>query len=176
MLRVDRAAGTVTLVSRLARPRVLAVLAVALLGPALAAARPLPALAAGLAAGAVLVVALGGRSVRARFERGRVAVRSAVPLQRVDERPLGEFSGARVETVAEARRRKAERHARAYRERSGVELPAWLRPPDAPGANDHLRRIVLVPRSGEPLAVTAWLADDDLEPLREELATLVRAS
>jgi hypothetical protein len=176
MLRVDRAAGAVTLVSRLARPRVLAVLTTALLGAALAARGPLPALAAGLAASAVLVAALGGRSVRARFERGRVAVAPAVPLQRRSERALREFSDARVETVAEARRRKADLRARAYRERSGVEIPTWLRPPDAPGANDHLRRIVLVPRSGEPLAVTAWLADEDLEPVRAELATLVRAS
>ncbi len=40
------------------------------------------------------------------------------------------------------------------------------------GTNDHLRRIVLVSREGEPLAVTAWLADDDLEPARLALEEL----
>jgi hypothetical protein len=175
MLRVERAAGAVVLLSRLARPRVLAVLMLALLGAA-AAARPLPALAASLAVVGVLVAALGGLSVRARFERGRVAVSLALPLRSPHARALNEFTAARVETVAEARRRKAERRARDYRARSGIDIPSWLAPPDTPGANDHLRRIVLVPRAGEPLAVTAWLADDELEPVRAELEELIRAS
>jgi hypothetical protein len=50
-----------------------------------------------------------------------------------------------------------------------------MSPPVAPGANDHLRRVVLVgPRGEEPLAVTAWLADEDLEPLRAELEAFLR--
>jgi len=43
-------------------------------------------------------------------------------------------------------------------------------PSDAPGADDQLRRLVLEPHRGEPLAVTAWLAEDDLEPARAVLA------
>jgi hypothetical protein len=174
MLRVHSAAGALTLVSRLARPRVLAVVGGMLGVLALAAGGFAPRAAAALAAAAVLVALLGGRAVRARFERDRVRVRSAVPFRREDDRSLGEFSRARVETVADARRRKAERLARQYQVRSGGDLPGWLRRPDAPGTNDHLRRIVLVPRDGEPLAVTAWLAEDDLEPALAEIEALLR--
>lgn len=164
MLRVDRRPGSLTLASRLARPRVLAVIGVVLVGLAAALARPTPAAALAAGAAAALVALLGGRSVRARFERGRVSVRQAVPFRRGDDRALAEFTGARVETFADARRRRRERLAREYRARSGAEMPAWLRAPDAPGANDRLRRIVLLAREGDPLPVTAWLAEDDLEP------------
>jgi hypothetical protein len=71
--------------------------------------------------------------------------------------------------MAEARRRRTERLSEDYRRRSGAPLPDWLRAPDSPGRNDHLRRIVLVAPAGEPLAVTAWLAEDELEPVRLEL-------
>jgi hypothetical protein len=173
MIRLDRSPGAVTVVSRFARPRVLAVVAAVLLGGAAAAARPLPALAGALCVAALLLLTLGGRAVRARFERGRVSVRHAAPFRR-DERALAEFSGSRVETVAEARRRAAEARARAWRERAGAEMPSWMQPPDAPGANDRLRRILLVARSGEPLAITAWLAEDDLEPARAAVEGLLR--
>ncbi len=173
MLRIERRPGRLTLESRLARPRVLAVLAGALALAALAS-RSSPVAAVLLVAAALLAL-FGGRAVRVRVERGRVRVRPAVPFQAGDDRQLAEFAGARVETVAEARRRKTERLAREYLERSGGALPAWLHAPDAPGTNDHLRRIVLVPREGEPVAVTAWLADDDdLEPVRRELEELLR--
>jgi hypothetical protein len=33
---------------------------------------------------------------------------------------------------------------------------------------------VLVAGAGDPLPVTAWLAEDDLEPARAELETLLR--
>jgi hypothetical protein len=172
MLRVERAAGAVTLVSRLARAPAVGVLACVLLAAA-AAARASPALAAPLAVAAALVVLLGGRTVRARFARGRVLVRHAVPFRR-DDRALAEFTGARVETIADARHRKAERLARRYRERSGgAEMPSWLAPPPSPGANDHLRRVVLVAPAGELLEVTAWLAED-LEPVRAEVEALLR--
>jgi len=173
MLRVQRSPGAVTLVSRLARPPALAVLSGVLLGGALASARPAPALAAALAGAALLLVLLGGRSLRARLERGRVSVRHAVPFRR-DDRALAEFAGAAVETVGDARRRKAERLARGFAERSGSEMPAWLRPPDAPGTHDHLRRVVLVARRGEDLPVTAWLRDEDLEPVRAEVEAMLR--
>jgi hypothetical protein len=173
MLRVQRTGSALTLVSRLARPRVLAVLAGALAGLAVAAWSWVPPAGWALGAAAALVVLLGGRAVRARFEPGRVRVRPALPFQREEARPLAEFAAARVETVGEARRRKAERLARQYQRRGGGELPDWLRPPDAPGTNDHLRRIVLVARAGEPLAVTAWLADDELGPALAELAGLL---
>lgn len=174
MLRVERRPGSVTLVSRLARPRVLAVIGVFFGGLALAAAGSLPILAAGLALTALLVAALGGRAVRTRFEGGRVAVRPAIPFQRLEVRSFAEFRCARVETVADERRRKAERLARSYELRSGHAMPAWMRPSDAPGANDHLRRIVLVPRDGAaPLAVTAWLAEDDLGPALDEIEALL---
>jgi hypothetical protein len=173
MLRIDRAPGRLTLVSRLARPRVLAVLAGALVLAAVAV-RSFPVAAAVLLAAAGLLAVLGGRVVRARFERGRIRVSPAVPFRPGADRLVGEFSAARVETVAEARRRKSERLARQYLARSGGALPEWLHPPDAPGANDHLQRIVLLTRDGGPLAVTAWLAqDEDLEPVRRELEELL---
>jgi hypothetical protein len=132
------------------------------------------AVAAPLAVAAALLVLLGGRPVRSRFGRGRVLVRHAVPFRR-DDRPLSDFSAARVETFAEARLRKADRLARAYSERSGgAEMPSWFRPPQAPGRNDQLRRVVLVGMRGEPLEVTAWLAEEDLEPLRAEIDALLR--
>ncbi len=162
------------LVSRLARPHAPVVVAVALGSLAALAARPAPRAAAPLAVAACLVAILGGRPVRARFERGSVSVRFAAPFAPRAERRLGEFTGARVETVGEARRHRAERLAERYRARSGAEMPAWLHPPDAPGSNDHLRRLVLVPRRGDPLAVTAWLAEDDLGPAREEIEGLLR--
>jgi hypothetical protein len=176
VLRVERSGAGLTLVSRLARPRAVAVLAAALALAALAALRSAPAVGGALLAMATLVAALGGRAVRARLERGRVRVRPALPLRGGDDRPLGEFAGARVETVGEARRRRTERLAGQYRARSGGEMPRWLaRPADAPGANDHLRRLVLVARTGDPLPVTAWLAGDDLEPVRAELEALLRS-
>jgi hypothetical protein len=165
----------VTVVSRFSRPRPIAVLAVALAGPAVLAGRTAPRVAAALAGAAVLVVVLGGRATRAVFARGRVRVSAPLPLGRPAERPLGAFSAVRVETLAEARRRKAERHARAYRARAGGDLPSWLRPADQPGSNDHLRRVVLEEPGAEPLAVTTWLADDDLEPLRAEVEGLLAA-
>jgi hypothetical protein len=175
VLRVERNGPALTLVSRLARPRAVGVLASALALAALAAGRLVsPALAAALLAAAALVAVLGGRGVRARFERGRVRVRPAVPMAREDDRPLAEFHAARVETMGEARRRRAERLAGQYRVRSGGEMPSWLvRPPDAPGANDHLRRLVLVARAGDPLPVTAWLAEDELEPARAQIEALL---
>ncbi len=173
MLRIVRERGRLTLASRLAKPRVVAVLVVALGLVAAAAARFLPGVAGVIAAAGALVAILGGRAVRARFERDRVRVRPAVPFQREDDRRLGDFAGARVETLGEARRRKAERLVRQYQGRSGREMPIWLRPPDGPGTNDHLRRIILVPRSGEPLPVTAWLAEDDLEAARAEIEGLL---
>src|SRR5512144_2981943 len=128
MLRVERAAGALTLVSRLARPHALAVLACVLLAAAAIAATRLPIVAGALAAVAALVVVFGGRAVRARFAGGRVEVRAAVPFAR-ERRSLAEFSSARVATIGDARRRKADLRARAFRERSGVEIPPWLRPP-----------------------------------------------
>lgn len=176
MLRVDRSGPGLTLVSRLARPRTVAVLAAGLATASGASLRFAPTAATALAVAAGLVALLGGRAVRARFERDRVRVRPAIPFARVDDRPLREFAGARVETVGEARRRRAERLADQYRARSGAGTPSWLlRAPEAPGANDHLRRVVLVPRTGEPLPVTAWLADDDLEAARREVELLLSA-
>jgi hypothetical protein len=172
MLRVERAPGTLTLVSRLARAPAVGVLACALLAAA-AAARASPAVAAPLALAAALVVLLGGRTVRARFARGRVLVRHVLPFRR-DDRPLAEFVDARVETIADARHRKAERLARRFRERSGgAEMPPWLSPPLSPGANDHLRRVVLVAAAGERLEVTAWLAED-VEAVRAEIRGLLQ--
>lgn len=173
MLRVERRPGALILVSRLARPRVLVVLAAALGALAAALARPVPQAALALAVAAALVALLGGRTVRACVERGRISVRPAVPFHRREDRALAAFAGARVETFAEARRRRADGLARAYRARSGADMPSWLRPPDAPGANDHLRRIVLVAREGEPLPVTAWLAEDDLEGARVAVEELI---
>jgi hypothetical protein len=174
MLRLERSATGLTLVSRLARPRTVAILAAALALAALGALRFVPAAAAVLLAAAALLAVLGGRAVRARFERGRVRVRPAVPILPGEDRALGEFAAVRVETVGQARRRRADRLTGQYRARSGGEMPSWLlRPPDAPGANDHLRRLVLVARSGDPLPVTAWLAEDDLEAARAEVEALL---
>ncbi len=173
MVRVLRSPGAITIVSRLARPLGLAVLAGALTAGAIAAVRAAPVLAGALAVAAVLLTVHGGRTVRARFERGRVSVRHPLPLRR-DDRALAEFGAAAVETVGDARRRRAERLARGFAERAGSEMPAWLRPPDAPGAHDHLRRVVLVARRGEDLAVTAWLRDGDLEPVRAEVEAMLR--
>lgn len=159
--------------SRLARPRVLVVLAGVLAALAAATSGAAPAAALPLAAAAALVVFLGGRPVRARFGRGRVSVRRALPFERGGERSLAEFEAARIETVAEERRRRAERRVREFQARSGAPLPAWLRAPDAPGGHDHLRRIVLVARGGDLVPVTAWLADDDLEPALREIERLL---
>jgi hypothetical protein len=175
VLAIARAPGSLTIVSRFARPRALAVLSGALAGAALLAAGPLPRAAAALGAAALLVLLLGGRAVRAAFAGGRVRITAPVPLARPVDCALSDFTGVRVETRGEARRRRAERHARALRDRSGGELPGWLRPPHAPGTDDHLRRLVLEQGSGEPVAVTAWLADDDLEPAREAAAALLGA-
>jgi hypothetical protein len=172
VLRIDRGPGTLTLVSRFSRPRALAILAGALAVSAVAA-HALPDLAVALGMLALLVALLGGRAVRAAFGRGRVRVSPAVPLGRGVDRPLGEFSVVRVETLGEARHRKAERQARVYRARAGSDLPSWLVPADSPGANDYLRRLVLEPHGGEPLAVTAWLAEDDLEPARAAVQALL---
>jgi hypothetical protein len=174
VLRIERGPGTLTIASRFARPRALAVLAGGLAGAAALSARPLPAVAAALAAAVLAVLALGGRATRAVFAYGRVRVTAAAPFARPADRALAEFSGVRVETHGEARRRRADRHAAALRARGGGELPEWLRPPHAPGANDHLRRLVLDRETGEPLAVTAWLAEDDLEPARAAVAALLR--
>jgi hypothetical protein len=174
VVRLERSAGGLAVASRLARPHVLGILGGVLGLAALAVRRPAPHASLALLAAALLVVALGGRSVRATVGRGRVRVRPAIPLARAADRALAEFLRAEIETVGEARARRAERLAHGYRERSGAEMPPWLRPAPVPGTNDHLRRVVLVPLSGEPLAVTAWLApEDDLEPLRAELAALL---
>ena len=177
MVRLERTAGALTVVSRLARPRVLAVLAVALGGPALALFGAAPRAAAALALAAALIVLFGGRATRATFSRGRVRIRPAAPFLPGGERTLGAFVRASVETVGEERARKAERLAERYRARSGTELPFWLHARPTPGVNDHLRRVVLVARDGDRVAVTAWLApDDELEPLRAELEALVRGA
>jgi hypothetical protein len=175
MLRLDRAGEALTLVSRLARPRVLAVLAALLAGLALAALRLGSGLAAAaVAGGAAALLVLGGRSVRATLARGRVSVSGAVPLRRL-ERPLSEFSRVAVETVGEARARRAARLARGYRARAGDDPPSWVAAPAAPGSNDHLRRLVLAAPAGEPLPLTAWLPpEDDLEPARNAVEGLLR--
>ena len=179
MVRLERTLGALTVVSRLARPRVLAVLAVALGGPALALALlgAAPRAAAALALAAALIVLFGGRATRATFSRDRVRIRPAAPFLPGGERTLGAFVRASVETVGEERARKAERLAERYRARSGTELPVWLHARPTPGVNDHLRRVVLVARDGDRVAVTAWLApDDELEPLCAELEALVRGA
>ncbi|HSD19032.1 MAG TPA: hypothetical protein VLC54_03280 [Anaeromyxobacter sp.] len=177
MVRVERTSGALTLVSRLARPRVLVVLAGALVLCAAGLRGGAPRAALALVAAAALVVLLGGRSVRATFARGRVRVRPAVPLQGGGERALAEFVAVRQETIGEARARRAARLARGYTARSRSAAPTWLVPQPTAGANDHLRRLVLVARDrdGEPFSVTAWLApDDDLEPARAEIEALLR--
>lgn len=165
MVVVAEAAGALTLVSRLARPRVLAVLATALLIPAALLARRHPLAGGLLAAAAALLVILGGRATRAVLGAGRVTVRPASLFERGATRPLATFVRVGVETVGEARARRAAEHARRFQDRSGRVMPGWMQPPARPGVNDHLRRIVLVAQDGEPLPVTAWLAaEDDLEP------------
>lgn len=179
MIRLDESPGALTVTSRLAPPRAVIVLA---LGLALCAAAafvlagaPAPAFALGAAALALLV--LGGRAVRARFEpgRGAVTVLPAVPVLPAASARLSAFVAARVETVAEARRRRADALAARYAARSGGRaMPPWLRPPATPGRHDHLRRIVLVAASGAHLPVTAWLAPaDDLEPGRQRIEALL---
>lgn len=162
------------MVSRFSRQRPLAVIAVALAGVALALARASAAAGAVVGVAAVLVLVLGGRAVAAEFAHGRVRVSAALPGGRPVERSLAASSAVRVETLADARRRGAERRARAYRERAGSDLPGWLRPSDQPGANDHLRRLVLEGGGGEPFAVTAWLPEEDLEAARVEVETWLR--
>lgn len=171
MLRLEEAAGALTLDSRLARPRVLVVLAAALLLGALASRGTLPRLAVALVAAAALLVVLGGRAVHARVASGRITVRAAVPFAPAVSAPLAGFAAVEVETVADHRRRRAEALARGYQERAGAGAPPWLVRAPSPGTNDQLRRLVLLPAGrGAPLAVTAWLApDDDLEAARRAL-------
>jgi hypothetical protein len=176
MIRVERSAGGLTLVSRLARPRVLVVLAVALLLGAAGLRVGAPRAALALAAAAAVVVLVGGRATRATFARGRVRVRAALPLPG-GERALAGFVSVRQETIGEARARRAARLARGYAARSRSEAPSWLVPSPAAGVNDHLRRLVLVARERdvEPLPVTAWLPpEDDLEPVRAEVEAFLR--
>jgi hypothetical protein len=170
MLRLEEGAAGLTLTSRLAGPRVLAVLAVVLLIGA-AVLRGVPALSGGMGAAAVLLVVVGGRPVRASVQGGRIMVRSAIPLVRTVTAPLGRFGAVAVETVADERGRRADALARRYAERAGAELPRWFERKPMPGSNDHLQRLVLVSSAGgEPLAVTAWLApEDDLGPARRAL-------
>jgi hypothetical protein len=172
MLRIDGGPGTLTLVTRFSRPRALAIVAGAVGILAVLSARAAPGVAAALGIAATLVAVVGGRVVRAVFAGGRVRVRAA-PFGRAEERSLSRFTAVRIETLADARRRKAERHALAYRTRAGSDLPSWLRPADQPGANDYLRRLVLEAPGEEPFAVTAWLAEDALEPARDAVAGLV---
>lgn len=172
MLRLEESPGALVVTSRLARPRALAVLAAVLLAGALAARAAFPLLAAALAAAAALLLLLGGRAFRTRVSGGSLTVRPAIPFARPVTRPLAAYRGAEVESVADARRRRAEALARGYAERAGAEVPQWLAPRTAPGTHDHLRRVVLLPAgAGAPLPVTAWLPpDDDLEPARRALA------
>ena len=173
MLRIDRDPGALTLTSRFARPRALLILAVGLATGALLAGQALPVAAVALGAAAAAVLILGGHAVRATLSRGRVRVSPPFPLGRPADRILADFCAVRVETRAEERQRRAEARAQAYRHRAGGEPPSWLRPPDAPGANDHLRRLVLEAPGGEPLAVTAWLGDGDLEGARREVEAVL---
>jgi hypothetical protein len=170
MLRLQESAAGLELTSRLARPRVLIVLATALVAAAVAL-RAAPALAWAFAAAAALLVLLGGRAVRATVRAGRVVVRPAVPLARAVAVPLARYQAVAVESLAEARRRRSDALARRYSERAGGDLPRWFAREPTPGANDHLLRLVLVPHDGgAPLAVTAWLApEDDLDPARRAL-------
>jgi hypothetical protein len=164
VIAIQPSPGALTVVSRLARAPALGVLA-GLLGACALAAHGAPWLSAALALAAALLVLLGARAVRARLAAGRVTVVPTSILARRVARPLADFSGVALETLGEARARRAETLARAYRARSGGEpMPAWLRRPATPGVNDHLRRLVLVARVGEPLPITAWLApEDDLD-------------
>lgn len=174
MLRIERSPGRLTIVSRLARIRVLVVLAAVLFGAALTTGGSAPGLAVAIGLAGVLVGVLGARPMRARFERGRVSVLEGMPWIGRTDRPLAEFDGACVQSLGEARRRKADRRAAGWRDRAGSEMPGWLRAPEAPATNDALRRIVLVARSGEPVPVTSWLADGDLEVARAEVEAALR--
>ncbi|WP_242393757.1 hypothetical protein [Anaeromyxobacter oryzisoli] len=165
MVRMDEREDALSLVTRLARPRALLVLAALLAAPALVAGSRQPAVSAPLAAASVALLVVGGRAMRTRIGAGRVTVVPAVPFARGASRLLADFDRAGVETVGEARARRAEARARAYAARTGTALPDWLRAPAGAGLNDHLRRLVLVPRAGEPLPLTAWLPpEDDLGP------------
>lgn len=168
MLRVHSEAAALTIVSRLARPPVLAVLVVAGAAVATAIGRQSPPAGGLVAAAIAAALLLGGRGWRARLAQGRLTVRPASPLDRVASRPLGEFVAAQLETIGEARARRAEEQERAWAARTGGStLPSWLRRPAAPGVNDHLRRVVLVGRGGERVPLTAWLPpEDDLEAAR----------
>src|SRR5512146_593409 len=158
MLRLEEGPAGLQLTSRLARPRVLVVLATALLAAA-AALRAAPPLAWSFAGAALLLVLLGGRAVRASVRGGRVVVRPAVPLARAVTAPLGRYGAVAIESLAEARRRRSDALARRYSERAGGDIPRWFARQPAPGANDHLLRLVLLPHDGgAPLPVTAWLA------------------
>jgi len=176
VLRVEDAGETLTVTSRLARPRAVAVLAGALLAVAAVAwANGAAGGAAALAAGAALAVVLGGLATRARFDRrGRVTVLAPLPFGRPVVRPLSDFHAVRVEGGEEARRRRHARLAARYRRTAGEEMPAWLVRPPEHAAGDPHRRIVLVPRSGEPLAVTSWVPEhDDLEPALRRIEALL---
>jgi hypothetical protein len=169
MVRLHEESAALTLASRLARAHVLAVLSLVLVVPAALVASRRPAVAAVFCGAGAALVGFGGRTTRARLAGGGVTVFPASPLERRTSRPLHEFATAAVETVGEARARRAEARAREFAERSGgASLPTWLRSGASPGTNDHLRRLVLVPRGGgAPLPLTAWVAaDDDLEPAR----------
>jgi hypothetical protein len=175
MLVIHRSPDGLEMVSRLARHHVIAEVCAVLGFIAVGVGWVAPRAGIALAIAALLVGVLGGRSLRTRFERGRVTSRSSVPLRRAVSRPLSAFTAVAIETFAEARRHRADRLVRGYAERSGEPIPTWLRPPDVPGANDALRRIVLVAQDGEPFPVTDWLAErDDLEPARLAIESLLR--
>jgi hypothetical protein len=176
MLRVHEDAGALTIVSRLARPVGLGVLVVAVALLAAWLATRSRATAAALGVAAVGLAVLGGRGWRARVAQGRVTVRPASPFERGASRPLAEFVRASVETLGEARARRAAAQAAAWAARAGGgELPAWLRRPDTSAVNDQLRRIVLVSQAGERVPVTAWLPpEDDLEALLAAVSARLR--
>jgi hypothetical protein len=176
MLRVQEEAGALTVVSRLARPVGLGVLVVAaaLLAAWIAPRSGITATALGVVAAGLAV--LGGRTWHARIAQGRVAVRPASPFARAASRPLAEFVRASLETLGEARARRAEAQSAAWSARAGGgELPSWLRRPEAAELNDQLRRIVLVGHAGERVPLTAWLPpEDDLEALRAAVEARLR--
>jgi hypothetical protein len=171
VISLEASPGGLTVVSRLARVPALGVLVAVLLGGAALADARAPWLAAGLGLGAALLLFLGARAVHARLAGGRVTVAPASPLGARVARPLSDFSTVAVETLGEARSRRAEALARGYSARSGGDpIPGWLRRPATAGVNDQLHRLVLIARTGEPLPITAWLApEDDLELARREV-------
>jgi hypothetical protein len=177
VLRIESAPGSLVVVSRTGRPRAVTVLVAGLAVLALAVRRAAPRAAVALLVAAALVAVLRGRAFRARFGRGRVAIRRAVPFAGEEVRALDDFGEARIETAADASARRADRRARDFRARAGQDLPSWLRP--SPHEGEHLRRVVLVPRAAgphgrDPLPVTAWvLAGEDLEPVRAAIAALL---